>query len=80
MRFREGITATTWVTKDGRTVPVVKMSDRHLANAIRIIEQAATEAFAETPGIDPVTIAKALADAVPCFPLMLKERKRRGLA
>ena len=78
MIFRKGMTDTVWVSQDGRKIPVVEMSDRHLANAIRIVTRSAMELMANT-GATPEAVAKAVTETVPCFPLMLRERNKRGL-
>ena len=38
-----------WRSKDGRTVKITDMSDRHLANAIRVLETAAAPGKSPQP-------------------------------
>lgn len=72
-----GSTKTTWVSQDGEKIPVVRMHDSHLLNALRLIERSAGELVAKGAKIEDV--ARALDEKVPCYALMAKERQRRGL-
>jgi hypothetical protein len=48
-----------WVTKDGRTIHVSKMSDSHLSNTIRVLEKAY---FTMSPPIMLADMAQMLAE------------------
>ena len=41
------IASKTWITRDGREVPVREMTDSHLANSIRMMRRGGTGCFGE---------------------------------
>lgn len=68
----------TWTTDYGEEIPIVHLSDRHLANALRYVSRCAADDLSRAL-LRPPTEAEVDERVAATWPALVGEAKRRGM-